>query len=550
MNGWDPNDAPLYAELLRYAARKEASFHVPGHKDGNFYRDIRKNIPSGFKEVLGIDVTEIEGTDDLHDPEGVIKEAQEKAAAFFGAEETFFLIGGSTAGNLALILTVCREPGDLLIVQRNVHKSVLNGLMLAGARAVFVAPDPDPESGLAVLPGDPTLEEALQRYPEARGVLLTRPNYYGMGRSIRKTADICHRHGVPLLVDEAHGAHYGLHTAFPISALAEGADGVVQSTHKMLAAMTMGAMLHVQGGRLDRSLLRRRLAMVQSSSPSYPIMASLDLARSIAQSRGEDAWTGALEAAAYIRRELERLPRFGYVRPKLPDGCSDSAAAFECCAAEPAAAEEGRGEPFGGGAVSAYAEQDPLKIAVYDRRRVLSGYAMQQRLAAAGCIAEMSDERRTVLALGPGSGMNDAERLISALRELQCELDINTKAESVEFGSGQHEALESRDAVFRTAPLISDPVPFDLRPPRSSEPLQVEEAAGRIAAEMIVPYPPGIPLIYAGERITKSAADHLIRLRKAGARFQGAADGELTTIQVRRKEENDGSIHNIPADLA
>lgn len=570
MNGFDPNDAPLYAELLRYAARKEASFHVPGHKDGHYYRESTGEMPKGFGEVLYIDATEIEGTDDLHDPEGVILEAQRRAAAFFGAEESFFLVGGSTVGNLALILTVCREPGDILIVQRNVHKSVLNGLMLAGARAVFVAPENDPGTGLAVLPRESTLAAALARYPEARGVFVTRPNYYGMGRSIRETARICHTYGIPLLVDEAHGAHYGLHPALPASALAEGADGVVQSTHKMLAAMTMGAMLHVQGGLLDRGLLRRRLAMVQSSSPSYPIMASLDLARSVTQSRGEAAFAPALQAAARIRRELERLPRFGFVRPETPDGLAADAAAAGSRVDPSVPAAHGHGEAFGGGASGAYAEQDPLKIAVYDRRRVLSGYALQRRLAAAGCIAEMSDERRTVLALGIGSGSEDAGRLIAALQKLQRELDAEDAAAqpvapSEDSGSRTTEPVSEEIAVrlrllretsspdkekadelrlptfgetelfepeLLADSLLSEPVPFDLRPPGESDKIRLEEAEGRVSAEMIVPYPPGIPLVYAGERITASAASRLLRLREAGARFQGAADASLRTVQI------------------
>ncbi|OWA33166.1 amino acid decarboxylase [Saccharibacillus sp. O16] len=584
MNGFDPDDAPLYAELLRYAARKEASFHVPGHKDGHYYQNNAGEMPEGFGEVLRIDATEIEGTDDLHDPEGVIREAQCKAADFFGAEETFFLVGGSTVGNLALILSVCREPGDLLIVQRNVHKSVLNGLMLAGARAVFVAPENEPGTGLAVLPGEYTLDQALVRYPEARGVFLTRPNYYGMGRSIREIARMCHERGIPLLVDEAHGAHYGLHPALPASALAEGADGVVQSTHKMLAAMTMGAMLHVQGGLLDRSLLRRRLAMVQSSSPSYPIMASLDLARSVTQSRGEAAFAPALQAAAQIRRELERLPRLGFVRPELSDGPAADAAAAGSRVQAPVPAAQGHGEAFGGGAGSAYTEQDPLKIAVYDRRRVLSGYALQRRLAAAGCIAEMSDERRTVLALGIGSGMEDAERLIGALRQLQHELDAEeaaaaqaaltsagaepapltltekknavdsalltscrqpaTSASRDEKHSQQTKDLSSalapedthfassEDSLIETNLLISEPVPFDLRSSGEAEVVSLEASKGRISAEMIVPYPPGIPLVYAGEIITESAVSQLLKLREAGARFQGASDASLLTLHV------------------
>lgn len=512
MNDSYSNDAPLYAELLRYAARKEASFHVPGHKDGNFYRHIEGKAPFGFSEVLSIDATEIEGTDDLHDPDGVIQEAQKKAADFFRAEETFFLVGGSTVGNLALILTVCCEPGDMLIVQRNVHKSVLNGLMLAGARAVFVAPEHESLSGLAMLPKESSLEQALERYPEAKGVLITRPNYYGMGRSIGKTAELCHKHGIPLLVDEAHGAHYGLNPAFPASALEEGADGVVQSTHKMLAAMTMGAMLHIQGDRLDRSLLRKRLAMVQSSSPSYPIMASLDLARSMAQQRGEAGWAEALGAATYIRRELEQLPRFDYVRKQT----------------------------YGDGRQivhAAYTQQDPLKIVIYDQRAALTGYALQQRLAASGCIAEMSDERRTVLALGPGSGMEDARRLIAALREWQHELDELDEDRIEESRSQGSERPVGSPNSPNPDPtlLVSEPIGFDLRPLTFSEPVRTEESVGRIAAEMIVPYPPGIPLLYAGERITAFSVAYLVRLREAGARFQGASDPSLETLRVQKE---------------
>ncbi|KHF33712.1 Arginine decarboxylase [Paenibacillus sp. P1XP2] len=256
--------APLFEALQQYKNGRQASFHVPGHKKGRAYASFGG---AGFlDQVMEADVTEITGTDDLHHPEGVIRDAQLLAADCFGAEESYFLVGGSTSGNLAMILTVCSHPGDLLLVQRNVHKSVLNGLMLAGAKAVFLEPQVDESSGLATAPSAETVAAALAAYPEAKGVLVTMPNYYGMGTDLAPLAEACHRHDVPLLVDEAHGAHYGQHPRLPRSALASGADVVVQSTHKMLAALTMGAMLHVQGPRVNRGLLRQRLAMVQSSS--------------------------------------------------------------------------------------------------------------------------------------------------------------------------------------------------------------------------------------------------------------------------------------------
>ena len=184
----------------------------------------------------------------------LLLKAQELAARSFGAEETFFLVGGSTSGNLAMILAIC-EPGQQIIVQRNAHKSVLNGLALAGAKAIFIMPQTDPVSGLEIVPELSVVEEALVRYPDAKGVFLTNPSYYGLSVDLETYASLIHRYEKLLLVDEAHGAHYGLHPEFPTSALQAGADAVVQSTHKTLSALTMGAMLHVQGKRMDREAL-------------------------------------------------------------------------------------------------------------------------------------------------------------------------------------------------------------------------------------------------------------------------------------------------------
>ncbi len=186
--------------------------------------------------------------DDLHQPEGVIQQAQELAAAAFGADQTFFLVGGSTAGNISLILASC-QPKDQLIIHRASHQSVFNGCHLAGVRPVFLSGRGDVPLGGEITGED--LEEALLRHPGVKGVFLTSPDYFGRLQPISSLAEICHHHGVPLMVDEAHGAHFRFHPQLPPSALTQGADGVVQSTHKMLTAMTMGSMLHLKGRRLD-----------------------------------------------------------------------------------------------------------------------------------------------------------------------------------------------------------------------------------------------------------------------------------------------------------
>lgn len=523
-------NAPLYEELLRYRSRKDVSMHVPGHKDGQAFRALGINHLL-LSQAMEIDVTEITGTDDLHHPEGVILQAQQQAAELFGAEETFFLVGGSTAGNLALILSVCTAPGDIILVQRNVHKSVIHGLMLAGAHAVFLAPQQSADSGLTTIPSHRAVREALRRYPGAKGLLVTHPNYYGMGADLRPLAELCHEHGVPLLVDEAHGAHYGLHPALPERALSSGADGVVQSTHKMLTALTMGAMLHVQGDLLDRSLLKQRLAMVQSSSPSYLIMASLDITRSLLESRGPDIFREGLAVSERLRKEIHKLRRFGIIEP-----------------------------PGASGEDYAYTTQDHFKIVIYDKLKVYSGYELQQRLETAGCIPEMSDDRHVVLALSMGTTQDDADRVLEALRQLM----ISSEAVSVKYedtaypaasGNGQmptfdnpeqdSEGLTFKD-LFSTwnilsdsAELISTPVPFSLRPlnPSIIEAVRAEDSMDRLSAEMIIPYPPGIPLIYPGERITAVVANRIAKLRDSKAKCQGATDPSLQTIRVIKADE-------------
>ncbi|MGZ7445735.1 aminotransferase class I/II-fold pyridoxal phosphate-dependent enzyme [Paenibacillus sp. TH7-28] len=573
------NRAPLYEALMQYMKKSDVSFHVPGHKNGQALRGGMPWEQNLLSRVMEIDATEITGTDDLHHPEGVIREAQQLAAAQFGAEETFFLVGGSTAGNLALVLSVCTAPGDVLLVQRNVHKSVIHGLMLAGAHAVFLAPRLDARSGLATIPSPETVREALRRHPGAKGLLVTHPSYYGMGASLRPLAELCRAHSVPLLVDEAHGAHFGQHPALPESALAQGADGVVQSTHKMLTALTMGAMLHVQGGLLDRALLRQRLAMLQSSSPSYPIMASLDVSRSLLAAQGPALFAGGLAAAAAARRGLGQLPRFGVVKP-----------------------------PGASGGDAAYTIQDPFKLVIYDATNKWSGYELQQRLETEGCVPEMSDERYVVLAFGPGTTERDAERLLQALERIaaaaeaaegasekaeekatatavQAATQVAEKRETEQDCSGAEsdpfselstwnispnpkpadaakrnvEARSQADAgiVVQVAgtltdtepadsgtdadqtgvlPGISEPVAFSLAPlsPEEIEAIPVEDSAGRQAAEMIIPYPPGIPLLYPGETVTEETKRRLLRLRQTQAKCQGAADPLLLTIQVKK----------------
>ncbi|GMK41686.1 hypothetical protein PCCS19_47430 [Paenibacillus sp. CCS19] len=514
--------APLYECLTAHEASRPVSFHVPGHRNGQAWRTdkeeqaIRHERFDRFGGILSIDVTEISATDDLHAPEYAIAEAQRLAANLFGADESMLLVGGSTAGNIAMILTVC-EPGDLILVQRNVHKSVLNGLRLAGARAVFLQPAYETDEGTALVPPLDTVEQALQRYPEARAVMLSTPNYYGRAVMIRPYADLAHSYGIPLLVDEAHGAHYGLHEAFPASAISQGADVVVQSTHKTLPAMTMGAMLHVRERYIDLERLRDMLAVIQSSSPSFPIMASLDIARAMIEEEGPAFFEAGLRQAALFRVEMKK--RNGRL----------------------VAASDGKkqDQSVSTTKTDVYGPKwnndiriDPLRVLLHDERGLVSGYELLRMLEAHGCWAEMADEHRVLLLFGPYVSDDETKRLLAACEAIEQVLESDDKEH--DKGRVGSQRLESAQDEVEVDQMISEPILFTMdRVNRDTiTTVTLPDSVGYISAETIIPYPPGIPLIYAGERIEQSVATRLARLAEMGAKCQGASDPTLRTIRV------------------
>ncbi|MBD8500654.1 aminotransferase class I/II-fold pyridoxal phosphate-dependent enzyme [Paenibacillus arenosi] len=511
---------PLVEALLRYEGQAHVSMHVPGHKDGAAYVTAaeleddseRAELYRRYAALLRQDVTEVDGTDDLHQATGPIREAQELAAACFGAEATHFLVGGSTAGNVAALLTCCTKRGDIVLVQRNVHKSIINGLKLAGAQAVFLSPRHDRASGLLTAPSVDTVEAGLTQYPQAKAVFLCSPNYYGLGVDVQAVAEIVHRHGVPLLIDEAHGAHYGMHPDLPLSALQAGADLVVQSTHKMLLGMTMSAMLHVQGARINRERLQRKLAMVQSSSPSYPLMASLDMSRHWIQTKGQDAFTTGLAAVNTVRKQLCELESFDTINLSMNSSTS-------------------------------YESQDPFKLVIQDRTGQMTGYELLEQLTVHGIVAEMADIKYVVLLFTLASSQADAEKIMAVL----CALDDYLQSRS--HSMVMSESTSNLGSVTNdNHPLIemnhynqgvSEPVLFSIfEEDKPSYKVSLEQSIGKQSAESVIPYPPGIPLLYAGERITKAHIDELGKLALAGAKCQDVSDPQLRSLIVYVDDAN------------
>lgn len=465
---------PLFDQVRKHIQGNPISFHVPGHKFGEVFSE--KGQPF-FSDILKLDATEITGLDDLHSPEGVILEAEELLADLYRTQKSFFLINGSTVGNLSMILSTIKED-DYVLVQRNSHKSIMNGLKLAKARPVFISPEFDREYKVAGELSKDAVELALKQYPNARALILTYPNYYGLTYDLKSIIDLAHAHGIPVLVDEAHGVHFIAGDYFPQSAVELGADIVVQSAHKTLPAMTMGAFLHFQSNLVSRSNVQFYLQALQSSSPSYPLMASLDLARSYLGTYCE-------EDLFYLKEEIERF------RTVVQD--IDM--------------------------IHLLKQSDPLKMTIQTSGG-LSGFELQRALESAGIFTELADPFNVLFVLPLlKKGMN--HRWLEAADKLAAISKTLPKGRP----NRQNQTI-TKKVISTLAVSYKDMESLD------TELIMLEEAAGRICAESIIPYPPGIPLCLPGEVISDDDLQTIIYLRNIGAKIQGGENLPAGKINV------------------
>jgi arginine/lysine/ornithine decarboxylase len=470
---------PLYEALIDYKNTKPISFHVPGHKSGVV---LNQQSQSLFQELLKIDATELSGLDDLHSPEGVIKEAEKLLAALYQVKESFFLVNGSTVGNLAMILSVCGKD-DVILVQRNCHKSVLNALKLAKVRPVFLEPYYNLEWKVATGVSKEIVDRAISLYPNAKAIVLTYPNYYGMVYDLKSIINLAHLKNIPVLVDEAHGPHFIIGEPFPASAIQLGADMVVHSAHKTLPAMTMGSYLHINSDRINRDKVKEYLQMLQSSSPSYVIMASLDLARNY--------------LATYHRNDLE------YLRQEISNFKKELSTIQSIKVLE-------------------YPESlgDTLKVTMQSRSK-LSGFELQKRFEEKGIYTELADPYNVLLIL-PLLKENQDYPLAEASRK------IKELLEEIPYSPIEDKFL------IRTGKISELAIPYESLSNTENEVIPISEAAGQVCAETIIPYPPGIPLLLMGELITEEKVKQLTQLMNAGARFQGGSFLNSNQINIVR----------------
>lgn len=488
----DQTRAPLLEALQELAHRQHAPFYAPGHKRG-------RGIPQPLADLLGktvfqADLPELPELDNLFAPEGAIREAQQLAAQAFGAAQTWFLVNGSTGGIIASILATC-AAGEKIILPRNVHRSAISGLVLSGAVPVFVSPEYDPAWDLANSITPAGVAEALDRHPDAKAVMVVYPTYHGVCGDVAAIAELAHRHGIPLLADEAHGPHFAFHPDLPSPALAAGADLAVQSAHKVLSAMTQASMLHVQGDRIDRQRLSQALQLVQSTSPSYLLLASLDAARQQMATQGEQLLAQALRLAEGARNRLAQIPGLSVLQPPSPEAVTPGFAAL-----------------------------DRTRLTVSVAGLGLSGYEADEILhRQLGVTAELPCLRQLTFIVSAGNTPADIEQLVRgfttlAEKEKRLEAGLSCAGVPVLPSSPNPPALTPREAFFA-----------------ETETLPGERACHRISAEIVCPYPPGVPVLMPGEIITRAALYCLQRVLSSGGTVTGCGDPSLQTLKVVRK---------------
>ncbi len=498
---------------------------MPGHK-------LSKGIPHELaQDILQLDVTEIDGTDNLHYPEGIIKEAEELAAKTFGADKTFFLVNGSTCGIQAAIMSACAR-GQKIIIGRDSHKSVVSGLILSGAEPVFAYPEYNCEFGITEAITAKSIEKLLCQHPDAVAVLITRPNYYGICSDIEEISSLVHSHNKLLIVDEAHGAHFAFNQKLPPSALKYGADICIQSAHKTLSAVTQGAYLHVKGNRFDIDKLKFNLSMLQTSSPSYIIMSYLDIARELMELEGEEKLDNLINEIAWFKQELQEFPEYRILSNEVlhPD---KKIAQNRMLIRRPVAM------------------QDPTRLVINISKLGISGYYAEKLLREQfKTQVEMSDYENLVFITTIADSHETFSRLLESLKGLH-EIEPIEESECTGF---QKDIIKmyyreihntvintninidanidiTTDKSIKSKTLINKTgfLPYEAYVAQK-EGIPIQESCDRICAGVITPYPPGIPVLYPGEIITKNQIHYINSIIEAGGKINGISDNKYVQV--------------------
>lgn len=479
--------SPLFDYLKEYSTLNKIQFHIPGHKAGTA-------MDQDFVDFMGpnlfkVDLINIEPLDDLHLPKTIIKEAQDQTAKAYLADKCFYSVQGTSTAIMSMIMSVV-GPGDKIIVPRNVHKSILTGIIFAGANPVYVYPQIDERYAISHGLKLEDIKKTVHENPDAKAILLINPTYYGYCTNIEGVVEFAHSKGIPVLVDEAHGAHLPFSDRLPISSMQSGADLAATSIHKLGGALTGGSILNYKSTLVDETRVAQLLSMFMTTSTSYPIMASIDVATKNLLNQGEQYWDKCIDTANYLRNELNKIEGINVAGKELLNG--DDLFNF-----------------------------DETKVLVNFKDLNLVGHDCEIFLREKYNIeVELSDINNILLFISPAEDIATMDLVVKAIKEFITLPASERNLNNLAFNFGE-QIMTPRDAFYATTKHVP-----------------IDEAVGKVAGETIMVYPPGIPVIGIGEEITLENIEYIKANIAAKLPVKGMSDYSLKTIKVVGNESN------------
>ena len=476
----DQSRAPIHEALEKFRKKRVVPFDVPGHKRGRGNKELKDFLG---ETCVGIDVNSMKPLDNLCHPVSVIKEAEQLAAEAFGAAHAFLMVGGTTSAVQSMLLAVCKR-GDKIILPRNVHRSVINAMVLCGAVPVYVNPDVDQKLGIALGMKVSQVEEAIKENPDAVAIFVNNPTYYGICSDIRSIVKLAHDNDMYVLADEAHGTHFYFGDNLPIDAISAGADMAAVSMHKSGGSLTQSSILLI-GKEMHEGYVRQIINLTQTTSASYLLLSSLDISRRNLALRGKEIFAQVMDLAEYARKEISNIG--GYYAYSSDMINHDSIYDF-----------------------------DKTKLSIYTLDIGLAGIEVYDKLRDEYDIQiEFGDMGNILAYLSIGDRRQDIERLASSLAEIK---RLNSRGKE---GLMPHEYISPELAVSPQAAFYAD-----------KEQLDLQETSGRICSEFLMCYPPGIPILAPGEMITDRILDYIIYAKEKGCSITGPEDPDINKLNV------------------
>ena len=471
---------PIYEALREYKSNRIVSFDVPGHKQGRATTQLTAFLG---KDCMSVDVNSMKPLDNLCHPTSVIKESMELAAAAFGAAYAFFMVNGTSSAVQTMVMTLCKR-GDKIIMPRNVHRSAINALILSGAQPIYVDPKMNAELGISLGMTVEGVKKAIAEHPDAKAVLVNNPTYYGICSNLPEIVRIAHQAGMKVLVDEAHGTHFYFGNNLPANAMAAGADMAAVSMHKTGGSLTQSSLL-LLGESINHDYVRQIINLTQTTSASYLLMSSLDIARANLAMNGRAIFKNVVDIVTYAREEINRLGGYYAFADEIVDG--DAVFAF-----------------------------DTTKLSIHTRNIGLAGIEVYDLLRDDyGIQIEFGDIGNILAIISVGDRHQDIERLIAALAEIKRIYQKNPT------GLYDHEYIEPKVELTPQAAFYASKVSLPL-----------ERTEGCICGEFVMCYPPGIPILAPGERITKDILDYIRFAKEKGCLITGPLDVDIEYLSV------------------